>query len=198
MSSRPMIMLDLETVGQGPDAAIIAIGACNILPGGESNAKFYHVVDLQSSVDNGGKIDASTLQWWMQQSEQARSIFKDQGNHIKDSLQQFASFLDLVSNGQPKTVKVWGNGSDFDNVILTETYKRAGIPLPWSWWNNRCYRTMKNTFQHLVPTPARPTFAHHALNDAAHQAKHLAMILQHLDEIHYPLVSVDPTAQQEA
>lgn len=178
---RPMIMLDLETAGQGPDAAILSIGACNILPDREPNALFYHVVDIQSACDNGGKIDASTFKWWARQSDEARAIFKEEGNHIVNVLDAFATFLAAISHGQPQKVKLWGNGSDFDNIILAETYKRAGIPLPWSWWNNRCYRTMKNTFCN-VAEPERHSTKHNALNDAIHQADHLRMIMQHIDK----------------
>lgn len=193
-----MIMLDLETAGQGPDAAIIAIGACNILPGGLSNVMFYHVVDVQSVFDIGGVIDPGTFLWWMKQSEEARSVFKQPGNHIANVLDQFAVFLDAISEGQPKKVQVWGNGSDFDNVILAQTYKRAGIPLPWSWWDNRCYRTIKAAFRKSVPEPERTGTKHNALEDAIHQAKHLAMILQHMDEINNPPALVDlSTALQE-
>ncbi len=54
-------MVDLETMGIGPNAAIVAIGAVAmdtdklVLTGEE----FYEVVSLQSSVDAGLVIDPS-------------------------------------------------------------------------------------------------------------------------------------------
>lgn len=74
------VMLDLETMGQGPDAAIVAIGAVSFdLEAGKLGSEFYTVVDLTSSVEAGGKMDPSTVLWWLQQSEQARSELKRAG-----------------------------------------------------------------------------------------------------------------------
>lgn len=187
---RPMIMLDLETAGQGPNAAIVAIGACNILPAGPDKF-FYHVVDLESSMRNGGIVDAGTFKWWTQQSEAARAVFKERGNHILETLDAFDAFIrHAVTQNKPDDVLVWGNGSDFDNVILSTAYQRASLPLPWEWWNNRCYRTMKKIFRN-IPESERHGTKHNALDDAIHQAKHLAAILKHIDEISNPPVLVD-------
>ncbi|MFA5379904.1 MAG: 3'-5' exoribonuclease, partial [Dehalococcoidia bacterium] len=44
------VSLDLETMGNGPDAAIIAIGAVEFsLETGLLGQEFYEVVDLESS-----------------------------------------------------------------------------------------------------------------------------------------------------
>lgn len=72
------IMLDLETMGSGSHAAIVAIGAVVFSPSSseiESN-EFYAVVDLNSSA-HYGNLDASTVQWWLQQDHEARAIFND-------------------------------------------------------------------------------------------------------------------------
>ena len=64
------IMLDLETMGTGTQAAIVAIGAVEFdLEKGILGEEFYRTVDLSSSISCGGIIDADTVLWWMQQSE---------------------------------------------------------------------------------------------------------------------------------
>jgi len=75
---------------------------------------------------------------------------------------------------------MWGNGSDFDNIILEGAYLRANKLPPWSYRQNRCYRTISA----LHPEMPRDSFkesdsiAHHALHDAKTQVKHAMSILK--------------------
>ena len=74
---------------------------------------------------------------------------------------------------------VWGNGAAFDNVILRRAFERLGLDTPWSHWNDRCYRTIKN----LAPAIVLERFgAHHsALDDAVSQTLHLQRIFSALE-----------------
>ena len=125
------IMLDLETMGTGPNAAIVAIGAVefdlNELTTGRT---FYTAIDLVSAVESGGTIDASTVLWWLKQDETARAELTDgeKMNH-QAALWRFASYLKTIVDAK----YIWGNGSDFDNVILSNAYKRAAMPPQWRW-----------------------------------------------------------------
>lgn len=160
------VMLDLETMGNEPDSAIIAIGACEFSSAGIGSV-FYEVVDLASSVHHGGVITPSTVLWWMDQSEQARAQIRRRGEHITTTLRNFAEWL-------PAGAEVWGNGAAFDNVILASAYRRLLLPVPWDFWNDRCYRTVKN--RSAVRMPERTGTLHNALDDAINQAKHLILI----------------------
>lgn len=166
------VMIDLETMGNGPDAAIIAIGAVEFdVENREIGERFYTVIDLDSAVDAGGVMDASTVLWWMKQSEEARSAFAGGGEHIATALQQFAAWM--ANRGDD--VRVWGNGASFDNVVLATAYRRSRINLPWKYWNDRCYRTMKS----LAPgvKMQRSGTKHNAEDDAESQALHLIEII---------------------
>lgn len=67
------VMLDLETMGNGPDAAIVAVGAIEFdATAGTLGRTFYRGVNLETSVRGGGKIDASTVMWWLRQNDEAR------------------------------------------------------------------------------------------------------------------------------
>lgn len=170
------VMLDLETMGNGPGAAIVAIGAVcfDIEDARISTDGFYTRVDLASAVQVGGIIDASTVTWWLQQSDAARAeIYADDRAHITHALRAFAAWLDAHTHG----AEVWGNGASFDNVILRSAYQRAGIEPPWKWWNDRCYRTMKA--QHRDVPFERLGTHHNALSDATSQAMHLINMLRH-------------------
>jgi exodeoxyribonuclease VIII len=167
------VMLDLETMGNGPNAAIIAIGAVEFDANGIGE-KFYSVISLESSMLNGGIVDASTVLWWMQQDAAARGEFVETGNHIYVALQDFAGWME--NRGHIDELKVWGNGAAFDNVILSSAYRRNQTPAPWMFWNDRCYRTMK-ALHPGVPFVRSGTH-HNAVNDAESQALHLIDIFK--------------------
>lgn len=167
------IMLDLETMGNGSNAAIIAIGAVrfNETALGE---KYYQVVDLESSVNAGGKIDPSTVMWWMKQSDQARSALARPDNDLFVALMEFSVWLrQCDANGD---CRIWGNGSDFDNVILSNAYRCVKLETPWKFYNNRCYRTIKSLYPGVQMQ--RSGTHHNAVDDAISQARHLQEIAE--------------------
>lgn len=167
------LMVDLETLGKGSNAVIIAVGAVLFDRNG-TYEEFYRVVDPQSCVDIGMQIDVSTVLWWMQQSDEARAAFKRPGDSIRSVLGALSEFLADETQTPRDELKVWGNGATFDNVILGNAYDRAGLVRPWEFWNDRCYRTVKS----LAPdVPMARTGTHHnALDDARDQALHLIRI----------------------
>lgn len=177
------IMVDLETMGTGSNAAIIAIGAVGINDDGIIDNKFYCVVDLASAVEHGGVVDASTEKWWSEQSPEARVILDDPNVErvtIEQALFAFAKWFRDIGATRHKT-QVWGNGSDFDNVILMNAYKRLDLDQPWSPFNNRCYRTLKNLAPSLVIE--RIGTHHNALNDAESQAAHMIHIFDRIADV---------------
>lgn len=165
------IMLDLETMGTAGDSAIIAIGAV-AFDSLSIIGRFYTNVNLQSCIDLGMKVDGSTVIWWMGQSDQARSIFSDKSPHLNESLTEFTNWFNSVNGDE-----VWGNGASFDNVILSTAYNKAGLAQPWKFWNDRCYRTVKNMNPSIKLN--RVGTYHNAVDDAESQALHLIDILKH-------------------
>lgn len=169
-------MLDLETMGNNSESAIVAIGAvCFDRKSGLGN-EFYAEISLESSINAGLKIDASTVLWWLNQSEKARNIFIDNehADHLVNALHDFEDFLK-----KNKVNEVWGNGAMFDNTILGNAYKLLGMDIPWKFWNDRCYRTIKNMYPLIELN--RVGVHHHALDDAKTQALHLIEILNHIE-----------------
>lgn len=168
------IMLDLETMGSGPQAAIIAIGAVEFdIPARQLGERFYTVVDLESAVDQGGIMDAATVLWWMKQSDAARAAFQRPGEGIGTALYRFVAWI--RGRGPRADLRVWGNGAAFDNVILAAAYRRRHAPPPWDYWNDRCYRTVKAL--HPDVKMQRTGDHHNAIDDAISQAQHLIAML---------------------
>lgn len=169
------VMIDLETMGNGPSAAIIAIGAVSFdIKEQKLGAEFYCKISLESSVKAGGVMDASTVLWWLQQSEEARAEFKEKGAQIHDALHDFQLWMDSL-HIDIKERKVWGNGATFDNVILRSAYNNCSMKTPWEYFGDRCYRTVKNMYPHIKME--RTGTHHNALDDAKSQAVHLMAML---------------------
>lgn len=178
---RDPVMVDLETLSTRTTAAIISIGACKFNPATMSITDTFHiVVDKQSCHEAGLHVDPETIKWWEKQSPEARAASYDctSGVMIGEALRAFAEWCG--------DVEVWGNGSDFDNAILANAFAVVGIPQPWKFWNNRCYRTMKN--QHPGTKLTRHGTHHNAVDDAVTQAKHLMLILKRKGDLEKLLV----------
>ena len=165
-------MIDLETMGTGSNAAITAIGAVKFDSSGLGD-EFYRVVSLESSIDAGMVIEASTVMWWMQQSDDARKALCKAPTTLAQALIDFTDFIGDDAAG----MKVWGNGASFDNVILTNAYRAFKQQPPWKFYNDRCYRTVKNLLGESIEL-VRVGEHHNALDDAKSQADHLVRIMK--------------------
>ena len=173
------VMLDLETMGNGNNAALVAIGAFKFdlhnpqpFEAIEEEQKFYRGVDLASCVRAGLEIDASTVIWWLKQSDAARSAI-GAGIPLDLALAHFTQFMAGAK------FSLWGNGATFDNVILRNAYNKLHLAAPWHYTDDSCYRTMKNQFGRAVGMNRVGT-AHNALDDAISQALHLQKIMAHI------------------
>lgn len=165
------VMLDLETLGTGANSAIISIGACEFNPDtGEIGSTFKAVVCRNSCFQIGCTYDPSTMEWWNSQSEEAKA-----GSFSHKAPSEVRLALTAFSDWLRRDAQLWGNGSDFDNAMLAEMYRKLDMPQPWKFWNNRCYRTIKNMFPDV--SMSRHGVHHDALDDAISQAKHLCKII---------------------
>ena len=188
------IMVDIETLDTQQSAVVLSIGAVVFDPHSKALGETFYVEftdDLESQQTKGRTISADTVRWWMMQSDAAKVVFakRDEDDLIvkgkinvasrlstEDGLNEFSYF---VARNGGKKVELWGNGADFDNVILGSLYEDFGIKRPWSYSRNRCFRTMKNI--RGVPHKTERFGVHHnALDDAITQVEHLQKINAHL------------------
>ncbi|EFJ8421344.1 3'-5' exoribonuclease [Escherichia coli] len=174
------LSVDLETMGTNPDAPINSIGGKFFDPAtGEMGPEFSKAIDLETA---GGIIDRKTIKWWAKRSREAQSaIFTDE-IPLDDALLQLREFIN--ENSGESFVQIWGNGANFDNVILRRSYERQGIPCPWRYYNDRDVRTIVELGNSIgfdvrmaIPFEGVP---HNALDDARHQAKYVSAIWQKL------------------
>ncbi|MBS9442451.1 3'-5' exonuclease [Photorhabdus heterorhabditis] len=177
------LMIDLETMGNTPNSPIISIGAVFFEPStGDLGASTSINISLESSMQRGAAPDASTIMWWMQQSEQARASVSEATKPLNEALLEFRQFIN--TNVNSKYLQVWGNGASFDCVILRNSYGLCGLTIPWVWWNDRDVRTIVEMGKAIGFDPKRDMpfdgIRHNALDDAIHQAKYVSAIYQAL------------------
>ena len=180
------IMLDLETMGKGSNAAIVSIGAVFFNPlTGEFGEQFYKRIWLESAAKYG-EIDASTVAWWLGQSDEARAeINHNDSVGLSEALRAFSELVISEAQCSFADIRVWGNGCTFDNVIIANAYKQLKLQKPWSYSGDMDVRTIVELGRKLInfdPKKDMPFEGekHNALADAIHQAKHVSAIYQKL------------------
>jgi len=141
-------------------------------PRGEGiNNHFEIFVDPISCVEAGLIMDPATVMWWMNEARDAarKELMACPRVSLRHAL---LAFMDWMQDDRP----VWGNGATFDNVILRNAYAAVGLACPWSYWNDRCYRTMKSLYPDVKMI--RQGTHHSAAADALSQAVHLQAIFK--------------------
>lgn len=173
-------MIDLETLDTRPEAVILSIGVALFNPnepGLPPEPAFYAALDKQTQIDAGRTTSLATLQWWDQQSPEARTVLTEVQKPVIGVLKDLARGFDWSQIGG-----VWGNGASFDNAMLKSIYAGWNMELPWAFWLDRDHRTMKALYEARfgkINFPREGTH-HNALDDAMHQARELQHMVHHL------------------
>lgn len=181
------VMIDLETLGVGPRAAIVQIGACAFdrITGDICAKTFKRTVapDLSRYV-----ADYSTVAWWAQQSQEARdSVFPSDVNltTMSDALHAFHAYLLDLPRAEGDRI-FWSLPSTFDVVLLENAYHTEphhANHVPWKHWNVRCCRTLFDAAGLGKEDRVKPEIAHDALSDAVAQAKTVAKAFRKINGV---------------
>ena len=168
-------MIDLETLGTEPGAAILSIGAVAFDAQGVRE-RFYVNVDALSCHKAGLQTDPATVRWWMDQATSnpaAVAALRRRALRLPVALELLAVWLRDYS---PKAdMDVWANSPAFDCALLKNAYSRVNMPLPWKYYRERDYRTIRELNRYEVILPDAHV-AHDALADAEYQVKMLLAI----------------------
>lgn len=169
---RENLMLDLETLGTTPGCVILSVA---VVPFNLSIEPFYVRISLEDSKAKGFKVDRETEIWWSNQNKEAFIEASTGTAEVIQVLEDLSKYL-----GNFKKIAIWGNSASFDCGILKEYYIQMGIPVPWSHYDERDYRTLYNLVRNKVKREyLSEDKAHNALNDALQQAKHAKKILEY-------------------
>jgi len=167
---KDQIMIDLETMGSNPNAAIVAIGAVrfdmnpkSLVAIGEDT--LYLNVDLQDCMDHGLKVDGKTIMWWLKQSDQAREVLQHGWHKLPQALDILSSFSRGIQG-------VWCHKT-FDTIILDNAYRTLGRSTPWKYRDVLDLRTIDRFFLPGESVDDPDWVPHYAVSDAWHQALRL-------------------------
>lgn len=181
-------VVDLETLSRKPNAVIGSIGCVVIdLLERKEVSNFYARIDLDNQP--GRDIESHAVKWWHVQ----QALYPMAYNELYDpnlnrvrlpiALQMFGKFLSEVFD--EKKIQLFGNGPEFDNVILANAYDRAGLKVPWHHGGNQSIRTVVLMGRLLLGIDPKygefDGIKHHALHDARHEALYTLDIFSQLD-----------------
>lgn len=163
-------MIDIETLSTAPNAVVLSVGLVFFTKNGILE-KIYFVPEREPQIAKGRHVDLETLSWWMRQDNAARQVF----GHSQEKFAALHNRIDaaLKTMKTPwRDVLVWGNGANFDEVILGTFWEdMSGQKRPWHYSNVRCYRTFNAmTGCSKLMTDDDAATHHNALDDAIWQA----------------------------
>lgn len=188
-------VFDLETYATNQNAIVPEISAVafDILSGEVFHELTLHI-DVDSQVALGREVSASTLTFWLTQSEEARNKMlladpaycRNRGlpapMPICGAMARLQHEIKAVSErwseqtGFSKEPLVWGNGITFDLGKTISLFESAQIPLPWQFWAERDARTLmdlapeiKKSFLHDFQG-----IPHFGLDDCKHELRYLS------------------------
>lgn len=125
------VMIDTETLGRTPGSVVRSVAAVEFDPQtGETGRQKVWKIDLTDSIRYGFKVEASTLKWWMMQSDEARREFVEGAETpLENFFEEFMEFL--ADTDEEKDFTLWCLQLDFDVAMLRSMY---------SWYNLNVYR----------------------------------------------------------
>jgi hypothetical protein len=173
------VMIDIETLGTDPGSVIASVGLVRFDPqaGVQSAEELLKsslkvVIDIEESIADGFTVSGSTIKWWFNQSREAqKSTFGGKEQLLPTvALREIISFFNLSD-------KVWGNGANFDIVLLESYFRHYQFALPWKYNKVRCHRTVVNMhcidMGYPIPVNALP---HDPVADCIAQVQRLQSI----------------------
>lgn len=167
------VSLDLETASTEPDAAIVQIGAASRNSSGAAFL-FNSYISLYDCERQGLHISKETMEWWDKQDPAVRKRVFGGEQSIKEAIEKFIAWCTQLAGGNLDRIVLWGNGCNFDNVILknaVEIYQSW----PFHYRNDHHLRTLMA----LIPPEVQERMhnqtldkgfkPHDALDDAVYQ-----------------------------
>jgi len=162
--------IDLETLGRVSGCPIVSIGCVSFERDAEgTNEELYLELNLGEQFNEGYKVDANTLAWWMQQENRDVFLVPDsKRKSLEDALLELRQFVTIWGDDGSC---VWAIGSDFDIAMLRWMYSEWDINWPFHYQAARDVRTLCDARGYDRKTLVIPgLMAHNALDDAIYAA----------------------------
>lgn len=174
------IMLDSETLGTLPGCKIISIGAKKFSTDGSITIpsqhkdfnelfEFYKKAAWDDEQQGQLLADVNTIEWWNKQSAEARNEAFSGIEYLSDILKEFVYWVTHINAGCK--IRIWCKGAGFDAPIIEYALRHFDIPVPWEFYDIRCFRTLCELPFAKAVKPVMKGTAHNALDDAKFQAE---------------------------
>ena len=135
------VMIDIETLDTTQTAVVLSIAAVafELTPEGPHfDESGLWLLSLNEQLAAGRTVSESTLQFWRDQSDDARAHWRDgipqKVDLVLDKLSSYITSRDVKN--------IWANGITFDIGIVESLYREQGIKLPWRYSAARDSRTL--------------------------------------------------------
>jgi len=174
------VMVDIETLGIGPNAMIVQIGAVRFDPEGVGATFNFN------ATFGDGDMDVDTVVWWLRQSAEAQAAVFGQSvprdGPLRQGLYDFVRWLFVKP-----TMYVWANSPSFDLALMKGAWSRhasdppriGGVSWPITPRMERDFRTLRTLGRLMgVEGPVRVGPKHDALSDARFQAEWAILVLR--------------------
>lgn len=172
------LMIDLETLGTKPGSVFLSIAAVQFnIKTGATGKIFKENISLDSALEAGLTIDSATIKWWFTQRREIFMLMFDRPAHLHNVLVSFEDFI------QENSIKhVWGNSPRFDLGILEAAFNKYNMPLPWKFYDELDFRTIKTLWpQFVLPVLINRAEDHDPLYDCEKQIKVLCYIMSQIN-----------------
>jgi len=140
-------MADVETLGTMQNAVVISFALVPFdLDDSESNFQpFTGILPAQFQLDAGRKIDASTLMFWLGQSDAAKLQLLQslalESDDLPDTLKAMSSWISALMESSIE-FQFWGFGDGFDSGIVRHLMTTNGVKWPVPYRAPRDLRTL--------------------------------------------------------
>jgi hypothetical protein len=183
------IMVDIETLGTGVNAPILQLAAVDFdIYSGNILRKFNMFVDICTI--SHFVPDTKTVKWWLKTNSQLLAEIINNEN-IADSEKVLSLFAVWSNPFDNKNVYLWGNGENFDNVIIRQAYINSGLIYPIKYNCDRDVRTILHIASDVLGISEQEIknkfideckMQHDALQDAIFQAKYVSWCYRELSK----------------
>lgn len=169
-------MVDLETLGTRPDAAILTVGAIKFNPhlDTEPFQGAYWRLNVDEQTALGRTVDDGTVEWWGKQPADIRD--EALGDEDRHSIHEFTTQFNKWCVGLDQ---LWCQGPLFDYAIIQNLYEHASTPVPFNYWQIRDSRTLFDLVSQ-DPRKSMQSSLHNALADCYYQAKCVQQVFKQL------------------
>lgn len=183
-------MLDIETLSKCHLPTIPQLSAIQFNPiTGETFREFNVFINIEDAINKGFRVDGSTLHFWLAQSKEAQnSVFFQHAITVEKAFERFADFIKEISysddenskKGLYNNVSIWGNGPSFDSSKLKNGYTHLNMEIPWTYWNEKCVRTVSNINPRIKKEMPFSGIPHNGLDDCKHQIRYVHIIMSEI------------------